>query len=81
MPPKKDAPKMPTIVPPLTDIQVKNTKPKDKPYKLADGGGLYLEVMPTGSPPPPGVTLVVASRFYPNIEATTSVTPGGLAHN
>lgn len=49
MPQKKDAPKMPRIVPPLTDIQVKNTKPKDKPYKLADGGGLYLEVMPTGS--------------------------------
>jgi len=40
---------MPRIVSPLTDIQVKNAKPKDKPYKLADGGGLYLEVMPTGS--------------------------------
>lgn len=40
---------MPRIVPPLTDIQVKNSKPKAKPYKLADGGGLYLEVMPTGS--------------------------------
>lgn len=40
---------MPRVVSPLTDIQVKNAKPKDKPYKLADGGGLYLEVMPTGS--------------------------------
>jgi integrase len=40
---------MPKIVTPLTDAQVKNAKPKDKPYKLADGGGLYLEVMPTGS--------------------------------
>src|SRR5471030_2812035 len=40
---------MPRLVSPLTDIQVKNAKPKDKPYKLADGGGLYLEVMPTGS--------------------------------
>lgn len=40
---------MPKLVAPLTDIQVKNAKPKDKPYKLADGGGLYLEVMPTGS--------------------------------
>ncbi|TAF12391.1 MAG: DUF4102 domain-containing protein, partial [Alphaproteobacteria bacterium] len=27
----------------------KNAKPKDKPYKLADGGGLYLEIMPNGS--------------------------------
>lgn len=40
---------MPKIVTPLGDIQVKNAKPKSKPYKLADGGGLYLEVMPTGS--------------------------------
>jgi integrase len=40
---------MPRLVTPLTDIQVKNAKPKAKPYKLADGGGLYLEVMPTGS--------------------------------
>ena len=39
---------MPKIVTPLTDTQVKNAKPKDKPYKLADGGGMYIEVMPTG---------------------------------
>lgn len=26
----------------LTDIKVKTAKPKDKPYKLADGGGMYL---------------------------------------
>src|ERR1700677_4891990 len=26
-----------------------NAKPKDKPYKLADSGGLYLLVNPTGS--------------------------------
>src|SRR5690606_36032879 len=24
-------------------------KPKDKSYRLADGGGMYLEVMPNGS--------------------------------
>jgi len=40
---------MPKIAAPLTDIQVKNAKPKDKAYKLADGGGMYLEVTPTGS--------------------------------
>ncbi len=39
---------MPKIVAPLTDIQAKNAKPKATPYKLANGGGLYLEVMPTG---------------------------------
>lgn len=40
---------MPKLVTPLTDTQLRNAKPKDKPYKLSDGGGLYLEVMPTGS--------------------------------
>lgn len=39
---------MPKIVTPLTDIQAKNAKPKQASYKLADGGGMYLEVMPTG---------------------------------
>ena len=32
----------------LTDTQCRNAKPKDKPYKLADGKGLYLEVKPNG---------------------------------
>ncbi|KIF82411.1 tyrosine-type recombinase/integrase [Noviherbaspirillum autotrophicum] len=40
---------MPKLVVPLTDAQIKNAKPKDRTYKLFDGGGLYLEVMPTGS--------------------------------
>ena len=39
---------MPKQVQPLTQLQVRNAKAKDKPCKLADGGGLYLEVMPTG---------------------------------
>lgn len=33
---------------PLTDIAVKNAKPKEKPYKLSDWGGMYLYVQPTG---------------------------------
>lgn len=33
---------------PLTDTACKNAKPKDKPYKLADGGGLHLLVKSTG---------------------------------
>jgi len=39
---------MPKRVPPLTQVQIRAARPKDRPYKLADGGGLYLEVMPTG---------------------------------
>ena len=34
---------------PLTILQVKNAKPKEKPYKLADEDGLYLLVNPNGS--------------------------------
>jgi integrase len=33
----------------LTDKACKNTKPSEKPRKLADGQGLYLEIMPNGS--------------------------------
>lgn len=40
---------MPRKATPLTDSAIKVAKPKDKPYKLTDGQGLYLEVMPTGS--------------------------------
>ena len=32
----------------LADVSVKNAKPKEKPYKLADGGGMYLLVTPKG---------------------------------
>lgn len=32
----------------LTDVQARKAKPKDKPYKLSDSGGLYLYVAPTG---------------------------------
>lgn len=34
---------------PLTDATVRNAKPKDKPYKLSDSGGLFLVVRPTGA--------------------------------
>lgn len=33
----------------LTDTAIRQAKPKAKPYKLSDGGCLYLEVMPNGS--------------------------------
>lgn len=32
----------------LTDITIKSAKPKDKPFKLSDGEGMYLLVTPTG---------------------------------
>jgi integrase len=32
----------------LTEISLKHAKPRAKPYKLADGGGLYLLVLPAG---------------------------------
>lgn len=33
---------------PLTDVQIRNAKPQEKPYKLADGGGLHLYIAPAG---------------------------------
>ncbi len=33
----------------LTDTAIRNAKPKDKPYKVADSQGLYLLVNPRGS--------------------------------
>jgi len=40
---------MPKLVAPLTDIQPRTAKPRDKPYKLSDGGGLYLLVNTDGA--------------------------------
>lgn len=40
---------MARTVKPLTATEIKNAKPKDKKYKLSDGGGLYLLIMPNGS--------------------------------
>lgn len=40
---------MPKLATPLTDTQVKNARAKDKPYKLTDGGGLYLLIKIDGA--------------------------------
>jgi len=34
----------------LTDTACKNAKPSEKPRKLSDGAGLYLEIVPNGKP-------------------------------
>ncbi len=33
---------------PLTDIAIRNAKPKDKRYKISDSGGLFIEILPAG---------------------------------
>src|SRR5204862_7635631 len=33
---------------PLTDVEIRSAKRRDKPFKLFDSGGLYLEVTPAG---------------------------------
>ncbi|WP_174915794.1 Arm DNA-binding domain-containing protein [Burkholderia lata] len=40
---------MPKRTDPLTELQVRRAKPAEQPYRLADGKGLYLQVMPNGS--------------------------------
>lgn len=42
--PQKDA----GLLMELTDIAIRRSKPSEKPYKLADGKGLYLLVNPSG---------------------------------
>jgi hypothetical protein len=32
----------------LTDIAIRNAKPKEKPYKLYDSGGLFILIQPSG---------------------------------
>lgn len=39
---------MPKIATPLSDTQIRRAKATDRPLKFFDGGGLYLEVLPTG---------------------------------
>ena len=41
--------KMPRIVKPLTDTEIKLAKPKDKLYKLSDGQNLFFVVQPNGT--------------------------------
>jgi integrase len=33
----------------LTDAKVKNAKPADRPHRISDGGGMFLEVTPSGA--------------------------------
>ena len=39
---------MPKRIVPLSDVKVRNAKPRGKGFKLSDGGGLYLLVSATG---------------------------------
>src|SRR5438105_14854542 len=34
---------------PLTAVAIKNAKPREKAFKISDGGGLHLLVQPNGS--------------------------------
>ena len=39
---------MPKLVRPLSEVEIKKAKPKEKQYKLFDGDGLFLLVFPNG---------------------------------
>ena len=32
----------------LTDVSIRKAKPADKPIRKFDGGGLYIEISPSG---------------------------------
>ena len=60
---------MPRITRPLTNTEVKQTKPKAAMYKLLDGGGLRLRVMPHGSK----IWILDYKRSYTRVRTTMSV--------
>jgi len=39
---------MARLIKPLTATQINNAKPRTKMYKMFDGGGLFLQVNPSG---------------------------------
>jgi len=39
---------MPKRITPLSDVKVRTAKPQENPYKIFDGGGLFLLVTPSG---------------------------------
>ena len=39
---------MARMIRPLTVAQINNAKPREKPYKIFDGGGLFVQVTPAG---------------------------------
>lgn len=58
----------------LTDAKVKNLKPKDKSYKIADGGGLYLFISKAGTKSFRYDTALNGKRFTVTIGTYPSIT-------
>lgn len=56
----------------LTDVKIRNAKPKEKPYKLFDAEGLYLFIPPSGRKvwryKYNGKERLITFGKYPNIE-------------
>ncbi len=70
---------MPRKVKPLTDVQIRKAKPKDKAYVLRDGDGLELHIKPGGAKlwrlryrRPDGRRNMLALGRYPDITLTTA---------
>jgi hypothetical protein len=54
---------------PLSNLTIQYTKPKDKPFKLADGEGLFLIIQPNGS------KLWRLRYFFQGVERSLSIGP------
>jgi integrase len=57
----------------LTDAKIRNAKPTPKRYKLADGQGLYVEVMPSG-------TKFFRIKYRNSTDVRRAYTPGEYPH-
>jgi integrase len=62
----------------LTELALRNAKPGDRPRRLADGGGLFLEIRPNGSKywrlayRYAGKQKVLALGVYPDVSASAA---------
>jgi len=69
---------------PLTQLTIRGAKSRAKPYKLADGQGMYLHVMPNGSKywrlkyRYAGKERILALGVYPEMRLSRSLASGAL---
>lgn len=57
----------------LTDIYINNLKPKEKPYKVFDGGGLFIYILPRNTTYPNGIKRFRWNYRFHGIQTTLSL--------
>ncbi len=61
----------------LTDTNIRKVKPRDRAFKLFDGGGLYMEINPAGGKWTTQARLRIAGRLMWHSRSTRSTAGNG----